>query len=140
MSVAGLEDGLLVRVSSASGGASWVSFPGPPLPFPGPASIMGPDTGRRGPVARPDTDRRADPAPVEGASRLSPPARAFFLVFFVAVLGALTFPGVLIANREEPLVLGLPFFVFWVILWVVLSFLGQVALFILDSSNREERS
>ena len=55
----------------------------------------------------------------------------FFLLFALAV----TWPGMLPFNRIEPLVLGLPFSMAWIALWVALSF---VVLLMLD--RVEERS
>lgn len=43
----------------------------------------------------------------------------FFLLFVVAV----TWPGMTAFNRVQPLILGLPFSMAWIALWVVLSFL-----------------
>jgi hypothetical protein len=48
-------------------------------------------------------------------------ARRLLVAFFVLYTIALTYPGALVANRIEPLVFGLPFIMFWVVLWVVLS-------------------
>jgi hypothetical protein len=51
---------------------------------------------------------------------------------------ALTWPGMVPFNRIEPLVLGLPFVLFWITLWVVL--VGG-ALALLDvAETRAERS
>jgi hypothetical protein len=50
-------------------------------------------------------------------------ARRLFIGFFALYAIALTYPGVLPFNRIRPLVLGLPFVFFWVLLWVVLGFL-----------------
>ena len=46
-------------------------------------------------------------------------AALFFLLFVLAV----TWPGMLPFNRIHPLVLGLPFSMFWIALWVLGSFL-----------------
>lgn len=46
-------------------------------------------------------------------------AALFFLLFALA----LTWPGMIPFNRIYPLVLGLPFSMAWIGLWVVLSFL-----------------
>ena len=43
----------------------------------------------------------------------------FFLLFVLAV----TWPGMVPFNRIHPLVLGLPFSMFWIALWVFCSFL-----------------
>ena len=46
-------------------------------------------------------------------------AALFFLLFVLAV----TWPGMLPFNRIEPMILGLPFSMFWIALWVFCSFL-----------------
>ena len=52
------------------------------------------------------------------------------------VLSALPFLGILggifFANRVEPFVLGLPFALFWVTLWVVLTALIMAVVYRLD--------
>ena len=57
---------------------------------------------------------------------------AFFLLFVLAV----TWPGMLPFNQVRPLVLGLPFSMFWIALWVFLSFL---VLLFLDRVEETER-
>ena len=49
---------------------------------------------------------------------------------FVGLLG-----GVFFANRVEPFVLGLPFLMFWVVLWVVLSAGIMGVIYALDPIN-----
>ena len=46
---------------------------------------------------------------------------------FVGILG-----GIFFANRTEPFVLGLPFALFWITLWVVLSALIMAIVYRLD--------
>jgi hypothetical protein len=52
------------------------------------------------------------------------------------VLSAIPFAGVCgvvpLVNRVTPYVLGLPFFVFWVALWTVLTSACMAAVFLLD--------
>jgi hypothetical protein len=51
----------------------------------------------------------------------------FLALYAVSAVAALTWPGfVLIGNRVEPYVMGLPFVFFWNVLWVGLSFLVLV--------------
>lgn len=40
-------------------------------------------------------------------------------------------------NREEPYILGLPFLLFWIALWVVLSSLTMLIVYLLDTDNRQ---
>jgi hypothetical protein len=62
-------------------------------------------------------------------------ACAFLLCFAAAV----TWPGMVPANRIEPLVLGLPFSMAWIALWVVLSFLVLLLVDRLEGKARRER-
>jgi hypothetical protein len=64
-------------------------------------------------------------------------AAGFFLLFTVAV----TWPGMIPFNRVEPTVLGLPFNMVWIALWVVLSFVVLVLVDRLhEGSHKREES
>ena len=52
---------------------------------------------------------------------------ALFALPFFGILG-----GIFFANRTEPFVLGLPFALFWITLWVVLSALIMAIVYRLD--------
>lgn len=62
--------------------------------------------------------------------------RGGVILFFVFFVVAVTWPGMLPFNRIEPFVLGLPFSMVWIALWVVLSFF---ALLILDGAEAKAR-
>ncbi len=51
-------------------------------------------------------------------------AKYFIWFHFFLCTSAMVWPGALLANRIEPFVLGLPFFIFWYILWMFILFLG----------------
>ncbi|ACD19671.1 DUF3311 domain-containing protein [Paraburkholderia phytofirmans] len=57
------------------------------------------------------------------------------------VLAALPFIGILLGvpfvNRVEPLMLGMPFVLAWIVMWVVLSSIIMAIVYRLDSSNRQ---
>jgi hypothetical protein len=57
------------------------------------------------------------------------------------VLAAIPFLGVLVgiffANRVEPYVLGLPFAMFWVVMWVVLASAIMAVVYRLDQRERD---
>ncbi|MFF7633069.1 DUF3311 domain-containing protein [Kitasatospora sp. NPDC008050] len=59
----------------------------------------------------------------------------------LALLGALPFLGILggifFANRMTPYVLGMPFILFWIVLWVVLSSVTMALVYRLDPGNRQ---
>lgn len=50
----------------------------------------------------------------------------------------LIFPIFEIGNRATPIVLGLPFSFFWVILWIIITFIALLGLYFLDPEKEEE--
>jgi hypothetical protein len=58
----------------------------------------------------------------------------------VYALGVIPFAailvGILFANRVEPFVLGMPFILFWIVLWVVLTSVIMFVIYKLDPVNR----
>lgn len=50
----------------------------------------------------------------------------WFALCFLAQI----WPLASLANRVEPRILGLPFFLFWYVAWVLLIFLGIVVLYV----------
>ena len=72
------------------------------------------------------------------SSRLASPVRTIYrvvLVFFAAVLAAMIWPVVAIFSRVEPLVIGLPFFLFYLLVLLVLSFLVLLALYFWEGAT-----
>jgi len=65
-------------------------------------------------------------------------------VKLIYVLAALPFLGILggifFANRVEPFVLGMPFILFWIVLWVVLTSGIMAAVYYLDPANKEDEA
>ncbi|MEA3084222.1 MAG: hypothetical protein QOC89_1919 [Paraburkholderia sp.] len=57
------------------------------------------------------------------------------------VLAALPFVGILLGvpfvNRVEPLMLGMPFVLAWIVMWVVLSSIIMAIVYRLDPTNRQ---
>ena len=57
-------------------------------------------------------------------------------------LAALPFVGILVgvgfANRVEPFVLGMPFILFWIVMWVALTSVIMAVVYRLDPTNRED--
>ena len=60
----------------------------------------------------------------------------FFVTYFLVCFLANVWPIASVANRVEPMFLGLPFFLFWVVMWSVLAFIGVVALYLSEPANR----
>ncbi|WFF42079.1 DUF3311 domain-containing protein [Salinicola endophyticus] len=58
-------------------------------------------------------------------SRTPLPSKGMLIYFGICTL-AMVWPGALIANRIEPMILGLPFFIFWYVAWVFVLFIGLV--------------
>jgi uncharacterized Tic20 family protein len=59
-------------------------------------------------------------------------------------LGAIPFVAILVgiffANRVEPFVLGMPFILFWIVLWVVLTSVIMFVIYKLDPVNRRSEA
>ncbi len=58
-------------------------------------------------------------------------------VYFLVCVLAMVWPGAVVANRIEPMVLGLPFFFFWYVLWIFVVFAGTVILYRWEYGGRE---
>lgn len=54
---------------------------------------------------------------------------------FLGLLGGIAF-----ANRVEPFVLGMPFILFWVVMWVVLTSAIMAVIYFLDPANKEDEA
>ncbi len=52
---------------------------------------------------------------------------------FVGLLGGIPF-----ANRVTPFVLGMPFILFWIVAWVLLTSVIMAVVYRLDPTNRED--
>ncbi len=61
--------------------------------------------------------------------------RPIYLLGVVPFIGLLG--GILFANRVTPFVFGLPFILFWIVLWVVLTAGIMWTIYTLDPVNRE---
>lgn len=53
-------------------------------------------------------------------------------IYFLVCTLAMIWPGALVANRIEPMILGLPFMFFWYVAWVFMVFVGTVVLYRLE--------
>jgi hypothetical protein len=58
-------------------------------------------------------------------------------IYFLVCTLAMIWPGAVVANRIEPIILGLPFFFFWYVLWVFLVFVGTLILYRWEYGGRE---
>jgi hypothetical protein len=56
------------------------------------------------------------------------------LIPFIGLLGGIPF-----ANKVTPYVLGMPFILFYIVLWVVLSSVVMGIVFKMDPANKEEK-
>ena len=50
----------------------------------------------------------------------------------------LIFPLFSIGNRATPIIMGMPFSIFWVILWIIITFLIVLILYRIDPDKDEE--
>jgi len=54
---------------------------------------------------------------------------------FLGLLG-----GMFFADRVEPFVLGMPFILFWILTWIVLTSIIMALVYVLDPANREDET
>ncbi|MGO3345924.1 MAG: DUF3311 domain-containing protein [Marinomonas sp.] len=56
----------------------------------------------------------------------SKPMHPVMMIYFIICTLALIWPGATIANRIDPIILGLPFMIFWYLAWFFICFIGLV--------------
>ena len=62
--------------------------------------------------------------------------KLIYVLAFIPFLGVLG--GIFFANRVEPYIIGLPFILFWIVAWVVLTSVLMTVIYMLDPANKEE--
>ncbi|MGG1573022.1 DUF3311 domain-containing protein [Fictibacillus sp. NRS-1165] len=61
------------------------------------------------------------------------------LIHWIAILPFIgMFGGLVFANKVEPYVLGMPFLMFWILLWVLITSPLMALIYKLDPANKEE--
>lgn len=55
------------------------------------------------------------------------------LIPFIGILGGISY-----ANRVTPYILGMPFILFWIVFWVVLTSGIMAVIYKMDPKNKEE--
>jgi hypothetical protein len=61
-----------------------------------------------------------------------------YLITTIIPFLMLVFPLYGIANRATPIVMGVPFSFFWVVLWIIIVFVAITVLYFKDPENGEE--
>lgn len=62
------------------------------------------------------------------------------LLYFAICFAMVTVPGLYLANRIHPYVWGMPFFLFWCVLWAIpLTMLGLLILYFYEERGEGER-
>ena len=74
--------------------------------------------------------------PSKEASEYERKGSRFVLILTVIVLLMNTVLFYLFANRAEPFVMGLPFCIFWTVLWICIEFVGLVVAYELEFKRR----
>lgn len=64
--------------------------------------------------------------------------RRLYVALAAVLVIFMVFPGYSIANRVEPLVLGLPFGLFWILLLQGLGFFGLCGLYLFEHGRRTD--
>ena len=58
-------------------------------------------------------------------------------IYFLVCTLAMIWPGAVVANRIEPMILGLPFLFFWYVAWVFMVFVGTLILYRLEYGGKD---
>ena len=58
-------------------------------------------------------------------------------IYFLVCTLAMIWPGAVVANRIEPMILGLPFLFFWYVAWTFMVFLGTLILYRLEFGGKD---
>ena len=53
----------------------------------------------------------------------------FWFMFFLLVFLAHIWPLFMVGNRVAPYILGMPFSMFWIVLWTFIGFVGLLAMY-----------
>ncbi len=64
--------------------------------------------------------------------------KPLYLLVLIPFIGMLV--GVALFNQITPYVLGMPFVLFWIVLWVVLSSLTMLIIYKFDPINKEDEA
>lgn len=65
------------------------------------------------------------------------PMHPLMMLYFLICVLALIWPGATLANRIDPMILGLPFFMVWYMAWFFIVFIGCVICY--RTEDKEER-
>jgi hypothetical protein len=66
-------------------------------------------------------------------SRAKRRVRGLFAAWIALYAIAVTYPGITPFNRIQPLIFGLPFVFFWIVLWIVIGLIVLVITDIVES-------
>lgn len=73
-------------------------------------------------------------------SQIDPATRRTTGRYMRFALGALPFVGILVlvpvANRDTPMILGMPFLLVWMVAWVILTSVCMTVVYLIDPQNR----
>lgn len=61
------------------------------------------------------------------------PMHPIMMLYFTVCVLALIWPGATLANRIDPMIMGLPFFMFWYMAWFFVVFVGCVICYRTDA-------
>lgn len=65
-------------------------------------------------------------------------SRLMIFIFSILAFLSIMWPGYAHFADYEPFILGIPLSFAWIILWVILSFVAMMSMYILDNRDEEE--
>ncbi|PIC57983.1 hypothetical protein CSV75_02745 [Sporosarcina sp. P18a] len=63
--------------------------------------------------------------------------RTYYIIISTLLFSTVLFPIFTFGNKAYPLILGLPYSFFWIILWIVITFIAVLILYFIDPDKEE---
>ncbi len=63
--------------------------------------------------------------------------RTIYIIISILLFSTVLFPMFTIGNKAYPIIVGIPYSFFWVILWILITFFTVLILYFLDPDKEE---
>ncbi|QBQ05404.1 hypothetical protein [Sporosarcina pasteurii] len=63
--------------------------------------------------------------------------RTYYIIISTLLFSTVLFPIFTFGNKTYPFILGLPYSLFWIILWIVITFIAVLILYFIDPDKEE---
>ncbi|SJL84237.1 DUF3311 domain-containing protein [Vibrio palustris] len=66
------------------------------------------------------------------------PMHPAMMVYFLICAMAMIWPGATLANHIEPMIIGLPFYLFWYFAWLLVTFVGLIICYQIENDEEDQ--